>query len=59
MITRNLHRPLERLEEYLAPPDEPALRILVTSPGEPDQIFEVHWDKNAGRSRQRAQDRYR
>jgi hypothetical protein len=52
MITRTLARRLERLEAGLAPPDdEPALRILVTSPGQPDQIIEVHGDKNAGRRR--------
>jgi len=35
MITRTLARRLERLEAELAPPDdEPALRILVTSPGQ-------------------------
>ena len=52
MITRNLTRRLEQLEAELAPPDdEPALRILVTSPGQPDQIIEVHGDKNTGRRR--------
>ena len=50
MITRNLTCRLERLEVEIAPPDdEPALRILVTSPGQPDQIIEAHGDKNAGR----------
>jgi hypothetical protein len=36
----------------LAPPDdEPAMTILLTSPGQPDRIIEVHGDKNAGRRR--------
>jgi len=52
MITRTLARRLERLEAELAPPDdEPALTILVTSPVQPDQIIEVHGDKNAYRRR--------
>src|SRR5258708_189328 len=46
MITRNLTCRLERLEVEIVPPDdEPALRILVTSPGQPDQIIEAHGDK--------------
>jgi hypothetical protein len=53
MITRTLARRLERLEAELAPPDdEPAMTILLTSPGQPDQIIEVHGDKNTGRRRQ-------
>jgi len=46
MITRNLVRRLERLEEYLAPPsDEPALIIHLTGVGHPDRIIEVRGDK--------------
>jgi len=42
MITRDLVRRLERLEEYLAPPsDEPALIIHLTGVGHPDRIIEV------------------
>jgi len=42
MITRTLVRRLERLEAYLAPPDdEPALVIHLTCVGRPDQIIQV------------------
>jgi len=43
MMTTTLARRLERLEAELAPiRDEPALTILLTSVGQPDQIIEVH-----------------
>ena len=52
MITRTLARRLERLEADLAPPDdEPALTILLTSPGQPDQIIEVHGSESVDRRR--------
>ena len=42
MITRNLARRLERLEVELTPSgDEPVLTIIVTSPGEPNEIIEL------------------
>jgi len=65
MITRNLTRRLERLEAELAPPDDkPALTIHLTSVGQPDQIIEVHGDKNTRRRRRpwsspQTKDRYR
>ena len=62
MPSRSLTRRLERLEVELAPPsDKPALTILLTSPGQPDRIIEVHgteptghqrpWQRNGGRER--------
>jgi hypothetical protein len=52
MSSRNLSRRLERLEAELAPPsDEPALTIVVTSPGEPDEIIEVRGTEPTGRRR--------
>ena len=52
MITRNLVRRLERLEAYLAPPDdEPALVIHLTCGGLPDRIIEVRGDNTADRRR--------
>jgi len=42
MIARNLTRRLERLEAYLAPPDdEPALVIHMTCVGQEERIIEV------------------
>jgi len=52
MTNRTRTRRLERLEASLAPPeDEPALRIRVTSPGEPDEIVEVRGNERADRRR--------
>ena len=52
MSSRNFSRRLERLEAELAPrSDKPALTILVTSPGQPDRIIEVHGNKTADRRR--------
>jgi len=48
----NLTRRLERLEAELAPPsDEPALTIVVTSPGKRDWTIEVHGTEPTGRRR--------
>ena len=45
MSGRNVTRRLERLEAYLAPPDdEPALVFHLTGVGHPDQIIEVRGD---------------
>ncbi len=53
MISRNITRRVERLEAYLAPPDdEPALTILLTGVGHPDRIIEVRGDDTADRRRQ-------
>jgi len=50
----NLTRRLERLEAELAPPtDEPALTILLTSPGRPDEIIEVRGTEPVDRRRRR------
>jgi hypothetical protein len=52
MSSRNLSRRLERLDAELAPPsDEPALTILLTSPGQPDQIIRVYGTESADRRR--------
>jgi hypothetical protein len=52
MPSRSLTRRLERLEAELAPPSgEPALTILVTSPGQPDRIIEMRGAKPNGRRR--------
>ena len=52
MITRTLARRLERLEAYLAPPDDkPALTIVVTSVGRPDRIIELRGIKPTDRRR--------
>jgi hypothetical protein len=41
---------LERLEAYLAlPSNEPALTIVVTSPGKPDWTIDVHGTEPTGR----------
>jgi hypothetical protein len=54
MPTRNLSRRLDRLEAELAPrSDEPVLTILVTSPGQPDEIIEVRGTAPTGRRRRR------
>ena len=52
MASKNLIRRLDRLEAELAPPsDEPVLRIVVTSPGEPDEIIEVRKAQSIGQRR--------
>jgi hypothetical protein len=52
MRGRNITRRLERLEAYLAPPDdEPALTIHLTGVGEPDRIIEVRGSEPADRRR--------
>ena len=52
MITKDLSRRLKRLEAELAPSgDEPALTILLTSPGQPDQIIKVYGTESADRRR--------
>jgi len=53
MSNRTLVRRLERLEAELAPPDdEPTVKIRVTCPGEPDEIFEVRGTATPDRRRQ-------
>jgi hypothetical protein len=52
MPTRNLSRRLERLEAELAPPSEkPGLTIIVTGPGETDEIIEVRGTEPISRRR--------
>ena len=53
MSSRTLVRRLERLEAELAPPDdEPVVRLRITCPGEPDEIFEVRGTATPDRRRQ-------
>jgi hypothetical protein len=53
MTTRNITRRLERLEAYLAPPDdEPALIIHLTCVGQEDRIIEVRRTATHDRRRQ-------
>jgi hypothetical protein len=52
MSGRNIARRLERLEAYLAPPDdESALTIVVTTVGKPDKVIEMRGIKTADRRR--------
>jgi hypothetical protein len=52
MPSRNLTRRLDRLEAELAPPsDKPGLTIIVTGPGETDEIIEVRGIEPTGRRR--------
>jgi hypothetical protein len=52
MASRNLSRRLERLEASLTPTsDPPGLTIIVTGPGETDEIIEVRGTEPTGRRR--------
>jgi len=52
MSSRNLARRLERLEAELAPPsEERVVMLIVTSPGRPDEIKELHYPAPKGRRR--------
>jgi len=52
MSSRNLSRRLERLEAELAPPsEESVLTLIVTSPGQPDEIRELRFPVPQGRRR--------
>jgi hypothetical protein len=54
MTTKNLARRLERLEAELAPPYNPqVVTILITSPGMPDEIKELRFDRPEYRRRPR------